>query len=130
MVGKLYAAVIFLPVIRSVSSRAYHLHCGVHFMLQNREIKQTGGVSHQPSVCMQCHSPDVGMLIRKHAQEELALLARPVRLRHDDVVPGRQREERGHLPRQRVVRNVQGALKRKKNVLNRGVCRGALPKNR
>ena len=57
--------------------------------------------------------PDVALLVGEDAQEELAVAVGHVGLRHHDVVARRQREERHHLARHRVVRHVQRLLRGK-----------------
>ena len=57
--------------------------------------------------------PNIALLVGEDPEEELAVAVRHVGLRHDDVVARRQREERHHFARHRVVRHVERLLRRK-----------------
>lgn len=54
--------------------------------------------------------PNIAVLVGEDAQEELALAVGDSRLRHDDVIARREREERHHFPGHRVVRHIQRFL--------------------
>ncbi len=54
--------------------------------------------------------PNVGLLVGEDSEQEFSVAVGHVRLRHDDVVAGGKGEERHHLARDAVIRNVKGWL--------------------